>query len=414
MKRTIAIILCVAFFASFAFAAGDYGTPGEFLNWGAGARALGLGRAFTGLADDPSAIYYNPAGLALQNPLQITLQHAALFYDTMYDFAAITYPVSGIGTFAGSLVSLRTTGFDPRNNIWESPGTGNFSVTNQAYIISYAKDITPWFAAGANLKLINEQVYNESGLGYGLDIGALLTPANYFSFGLSIINLVPASVKLDQTAESFPVTIRAGIAFKLLNDRIIPVFDIVQELSKKDFKFSMGLEAYPIQDLALRAGIDESEYTFGIGYFLKPVRVDYSLSTSTQDLGLTNRISVTLAFGGFDINLKADPKMFSMVGIKKNTTISIYAVTKNPISEWELDAINEDGDVVRTYNGDDNPPTSIIWDGKDDRGLPVGDGEYKFVMKIKDTTGKSIESGKETVKISSTIPMQPGSIKLEE
>ncbi len=412
MKRVSLILLALLTAVSFAFAKGDYGTPGEFLNWGAGARSLGMGRAFTGLADDPSAVYYNPAGLALQNPLQVTLQHVVLFYDTMYDFAAVTYPVSGIGTFAGSFVSLRTTGFDPRNGLWESPGTGNFAVTNQAYIISYARDITSWLSAGANLKLISESVYDKNAMGYGLDVGFLFVPSDFFSFGLSVINAVPASVKLNQTSESFPIIIRGGIAFKFLGDRIIPVIDFEQELSKKELKFRMGLEAFPIQDLALRAGIDESEYTFGIGYFLKPVKVDYSIAM--QELGLAHRVSVTLLYGGFDINLKAEPSMFSPVGMKKNTTISIYAVTKYTINEWELNIFNEDGDVVRTYSGDDNPPASIIWDGKDDRGLPSGDGEYKLVMKVIDKNKKVIESGKETVKISSSIPMSPGSIKLEE
>jgi len=412
MKRTAMIILLSLALSMCAAAKNDYGTPGEFLDWGAGARSLGMGKAFVGLADDPAAVYYNPAGLAQQNPLQITLQHAALFYDTMYDFAAVTYPLSGIGTFAGSLVSLRDTGYDPRDDYWQSPGSGNFSVTNQAYLLSYARDLTSWLAAGMNLKLIREEVYDKSAMGYGADLGFLLTPSNFFNFGLSIVNIIPPSVKLNETAESFPITLKTGVAFKLFGDRIIPVMDFIKEFSDKDFKLRFGLEAYPIQDLALRCGMDETEYTLGIGYFYKPVRVDYALAV--QDAGLSHRFSLTLAFGGFDVNLKAEPNIFSPVGLKKNTTISIYAVTKSPITEWELNIANSDGDIVRTYSGDDNPPASIIWDGKDDRGLPAGDGDYKIKMKVKDTTGRFTESGAESVKVSSSMPMQPGSIKLEE
>ena len=76
------------------YAKEDYGTPGEFLNWGAGARSLALGKAFTGLADDASAIYYNPGGLAFQNPLQITLQHVFLFYDTTVSYTHLTLPTN--------------------------------------------------------------------------------------------------------------------------------------------------------------------------------------------------------------------------------------------------------------------------------------------------------------------------------
>ncbi|MCH9007654.1 hypothetical protein IIA29_06555, partial [candidate division KSB1 bacterium] len=45
-------------------AQGDAGQAGEFLRWGIGAKALGIGRAFTSIADDASALYWNPAGMA--------------------------------------------------------------------------------------------------------------------------------------------------------------------------------------------------------------------------------------------------------------------------------------------------------------------------------------------------------------
>jgi hypothetical protein len=233
------------------------------------------------------------------------------------------------------------------------------------------------------------------------------------------MNLLPPSLKLGSTAETYPMTVKFGIAAKLLGERIIPVLDVEKEMDNKSLKFRMGLEIYPLDELALRAGMDETELTFGAGYkFLKNYKVDYSLSV--QELGqaegifgLTHRISFTYMFGGFDVNVSADPKIFSPVGTKKNTTLTIYASTKYPITEWELNVVNEDNDVVRSYSGDDQPPASIIWDGKDDRGLPVSDGEYKCIMKVTDKNGKKIESGAASVKISSALPMQGGSIELE-
>jgi len=410
MKKFLLIIFVIILFNNL-FAKGDYGTPGEFLVWGAGARSLGMGKAFTGLSDDATAIYYNPAGLAYQNPLQISLNHVMLFYDTMFDFAAITYPVSGIGTFGVAYTRLGSTGFEGRDIQWKP--LGSFDLANQAVTLSYAKDIVSWLGIGINLKLISENIFDKNAIGYGADIGLMWVPSEYFSFGLSVINALPPSIKLNETAENFPIVIKSGFALKLFGERIIPVMDIEKELSKKDLKFKFGIEGYPLQNLALRAGMDETEITFGIGYtFMKYYKFDYSLSS--QELGLSHRASFTLAFGGFDVNVTAEPKIFSPVGIKKTITISIYAVTKYPIKEWELNIINEDGDAIRTFSGDDKPPTSLIWDGKDDRGLPVGDGEYKIVMKVKDKNGKEIVSGAETVKISSTLPMQPGTIQLEE
>lgn len=410
MRKILFIIFAIILFNNL-FSKGDYGTPGEFLTWGAGARSLGMGKAFTGLSDDATAIYYNPAGLAYQNPLQISLNHVMLFYDTMFDFVAITYPVSGVGTFGVAYTRLGSTGFEGRDVQWKP--LGNFDLANQAVTLSYAKDIISWLGIGINLKLISENIFEKNAIGYGADVGLMWVPSEYFSFGLSIINALPPSIKLNQTAENFPIVIKSGFALKLFGERIIPVIDMEKELSKKELKFRFGLEGYPLQNLALRVGMDETEITFGIGYtFMKYYKFDYSLSS--QELGFSHRASFTLAFGGFDVNVTAEPKIFSPVGIKKTVTISIYAVTKYPIKEWELNIINEEGDAIRTYSGDDKPPVSLIWDGKDDRGLPVGDGEYKILMKVIDKNGKEIVSGAETVKISSTLPMQPGTIQLEE
>lgn len=411
MKKTGIIIMFAIILASFIYAKGDYGTPGEFLTWGAGARSLGMGKAFTGLADDATAIYYNPAGLSFQNPIQLSLNHVMLFYDTMFDFVAGAFPISGIGTFGVAYTRLGSTGFEARDERWTS--LGKFDIVNQAVAISYAKDITSWLGIGLNIKLIFENNFDKNAVGYGADAGIIWIPSEYFSFGLSVINALPPSIKLSETAESFPIIIKSGFALKLFGERAIPVIDIEKEMSKKDLKFRAGLEVYPLQSLALRAGIDETELTFGIGYtFMKYYKVDYSLSS--QELGFTHRASLMFAFGGFDVNLSVEPKIFSPVGIKKSVTISIYAVTKYPIKEWELNILNEDGDAVRTFSGDDKPPTSITWNGKDDRGLPVGDGEYRCIMKVKDKNGKEIVSGTEIVKVSSSLPNQPGTIQLEE
>src|SRR4051812_13270209 len=46
------------------FAAQDGGRAGAFLDFAASARSMGMGHAHVGVADDASAAYWNPAGLA--------------------------------------------------------------------------------------------------------------------------------------------------------------------------------------------------------------------------------------------------------------------------------------------------------------------------------------------------------------
>ncbi|MFP4466127.1 MAG: PorV/PorQ family protein [Candidatus Goldiibacteriota bacterium] len=412
MKRIMIAVLILIMIIPAVWAAEDYGTPGEFLTWGAGARSLGMGKAFTGLADDPSAVIYNPGGLAQQNPFQISLMSVMLFEGTFYDFAALTLPFSGIGTFALGYVRLDSGGFDLRDDFWNAvPEADN--LYSQGIYFSYSRDILDSLAAGASLKIVNQQIFDMGGTGFGADLGIIYTPMEYFSAGLAVLNIMPPSVLIDEATETYPVVIRLGLAGRLAGERIMPTLDIEKEMSGKDVKIRMGVEVIPMENLALRAGFDETEITFGAGYkIMRNYIVDYSMSV--QELGITHRASFTFATGGFDVNLTAEPKLFSPVGVRKTTTISIYASTKYPVIEWEMSIINENDDVVRFYSGYDRPPEQIIWDGKDDRGLPVSDGEYKCVMKVIDKNRRTIQSAPETVRISSSLPMNRGTIHLEE
>ncbi len=62
MILTAALVLHLT--GDIGHAQGNAGQAGEFLRWGTGAKAMGLGRAFTSISDDASALYWNPAGMS--------------------------------------------------------------------------------------------------------------------------------------------------------------------------------------------------------------------------------------------------------------------------------------------------------------------------------------------------------------
>jgi flagellar hook assembly protein FlgD len=118
--------------------------------------------------------------------------------------------------------------------------------------------------------------------------------------------------------------------------------------------------------------------------------------------------------GGFEMTLKAAPKIFSPVGIKKVTTFAIRAVSKYPVREWEMNIKDQNGDIVRSYSGEDNPPNQIVWNGKDDRGLPAPDGNFSAQLVVTDSNGKVIKSNFESVRIQSAVPLGgEGGLELE-
>ena len=80
---------------------------GEFLAIGVGGRALGMGGAFTALANDVTAGYYNPAGLIHLNYPQISIMHDARFGNLVnYDYAAGAIPYGKDMTFGLSIRRL--------------------------------------------------------------------------------------------------------------------------------------------------------------------------------------------------------------------------------------------------------------------------------------------------------------------
>ncbi len=85
----IAILLILILFQN-PTASQDKGTTGAtFLKLGAGARAIGMGSAFTGLSDDASAIYWNPAGLGFTKRWELSFNYQKHFAD--FDYQAFFF-----------------------------------------------------------------------------------------------------------------------------------------------------------------------------------------------------------------------------------------------------------------------------------------------------------------------------------
>ncbi len=85
---------------------GQGGTESNLSILGYGARAMGMGKAFTALADDPTAVYWNPAGLEFINQQSLTLFHTTLWEGTNYDFLGYAHPTLNFGTFGFGIARI--------------------------------------------------------------------------------------------------------------------------------------------------------------------------------------------------------------------------------------------------------------------------------------------------------------------
>lgn len=150
-----------------------YGTTsGEFLLLGASARGAALGSAFQAMANDVSALYYNPAGVALLKDPGALVSTYSYVASTRYSWVGLAFPFSG-GTRAVGL-HLGTFGFNdqPEYTVELPDGTGSTYSVSESYIgVTYGENFSDRFSAGITAKGVFDQLGEVSGSAFAVDFG---------------------------------------------------------------------------------------------------------------------------------------------------------------------------------------------------------------------------------------------------
>ena len=288
----------LSLFTSFTVFAstGKGGQPGAFLSWGAGARALGMGKAYVSVVEDATSTLWNPGGLALVDQKEITALHAILWADTNYDYLSYVNPTLDYGTFGLSILFLNSGGFegrDPDNKI-----TGTFSDTQFAVGASYGASLISTFALslGGNIKYYSHSISGHTNGNIILDFGVLTKPFTNFKAGLSIHNLINLKTG-EETQDVLPILARIGVSYQLLNDQLLFSGDFDSQLNwylGSEYKLFNPSLGKPFQ-IAIRMGINYEEFTVGFGASYKEYGLDYAFST--HELGGSHRFSASAKFG---------------------------------------------------------------------------------------------------------------------
>jgi opacity protein-like surface antigen len=165
-------------------------TAAQFLKIGAGARAIGMGSAYSAVSNDIYSAFYNPAGISnISGTGQATFNHAEWLAGISYDYAAASINVTDLGSFFVNMTSLSTP--EDLVRTFEFPeGDGRvWDASSIAIGLGFAKKLTDVFAIGFNLKYIREGIWNTSASGFAIDIGTYyVTPFNGLVIGASILN----------------------------------------------------------------------------------------------------------------------------------------------------------------------------------------------------------------------------------
>jgi hypothetical protein len=272
----------------------------DFLTLDSGARAEGMGGAFTGVADDVNALTWNPAGLALLNHPEAGYLHMIYISDIAYNFGGVALPLrSGENTWGLGLgvINLGTPSFDSTNGIAPSVSAGD-----NAFMASVAYRIQNIISFGVTGKYVMQNLAGYNANAFGADVGVLVTPGERFSFGAGVFNF-GQQVKFISEADPLPTTGRIGVAYQILDlppHSLLLSLDNGYDFSANLYEGAVGAEYWYNKTLALRVGYTGDSYqqriTAGLGLNLNLAELDYAYAPMGT-LGDTQRLSLLIRFG---------------------------------------------------------------------------------------------------------------------
>lgn len=288
-------------------------TAAGFLRLGVGPRAIAMGETFTGLADDVSALAYNPAGLARLRRQELALMHSEVFDDVRQEWFGYAYPSQTWGTLAVSLNVLHirvVPVYDINDTL-----VGETSSQDLAYSLAYARSFGR-LAVGVSGKYIRSRLTDFTAAAVAGDAGLLWdTPLRGLKAGVSVQNIGTTMYYRDLYSE-LPVAGRAGLSYRLVafnegrgrEQEVTAAADMVVYRDRDAFP-SFGLEYVRHNVLALRLGWKGGYgsghgLTMGAGFIINRSRkarlpeasFDYAF-IDFGDLNHSHRASITLKFG---------------------------------------------------------------------------------------------------------------------
>ena len=282
-----------------------YTTAVPFLQIEPDSRAAGMGNSGVALADNASAIFWNPAGLAGQRGAEVSLTHAqwlpAITSDLFYEYLVGKYHFEGIGTFGGHItfLNLGEQEYRDENNVL----LGQFRSYELAAGASYGRMITERLALGTGLRLIysnlssGQQVGNtetKAGVSVGVDVAALYT---FKPFELGTV----------------PVTTKLG--FNLAN--MGPAIGYTVGDEGRDDPIPTNLRFGG----ALSAQLDEfNKLNFAVDFNKTLVDFDSTGAKSFAEAIFSSWKSIRVASGTDPVDLD-DPTTYEEVGILRQITV---------------------------------------------------------------------------------------------
>ncbi len=374
------LIVSVLLVSAAVLNAAEYGgvTASPYLNLGIGARACGMGEAYTAVVRDVDSVFWNPGALVKVTDPQFSFMHNAAFGGTSYEYLGVGFPAEQLGLDIWGSIGIMAllVRVDDVMQTRELPdGSWSQEYADKAYTygaggtvigVSYSWQAAKMFSPGVTIKLINQKIAEEEGWIPAIDIGILAhTMMEGFDVGLVFQNI--SFMQMNQVKGApdapLPLNLKFGLSYSL--KRLFTPENAAKDFftfgmdgglpivpANMPFKLHLGFEyGYNIENniLKLRTGyrfngnklISDlgalAGLSAGFGYSRNFDGVDAALDYAWipyGDLGMTHRIGLTVKVG------EPTPTP-TPVAIKPPKVVKLTAQVKKIAVTWSTESLKE-------------------------------------------------------------------------
>jgi len=214
-------------FAGRAWALNSYAgtSAAPFLKLGAGSRAGGMAEAYSAVADDAYALYYNPGALTTLTRPELAGAHTQHFQGMSYEFAGFAYPLKAQATkdyskhvLGVAIYNLSVADIERRTGDTLA-ADGTFGAGDYAYNLSYGYRVNKTLGAGVTGKIIHQTIDSYGSMAYAMDAGFLFTPKPEAKRPLSlalVIKNVGTRPSFAGVSDPLPTGVTLGAGMKVL------------------------------------------------------------------------------------------------------------------------------------------------------------------------------------------------------
>jgi hypothetical protein len=263
-----------------------------------------MGSAFTGMADDESSLYYNPAGITVYDEQRLIVGYHNYFSDIQTGFIGFIKNSGKKGNLGFYISYLNYGDFTETDQIGNI--LGDFGGSDLLVGITYAYRYNYKYSFGISGKLIYEKIQEFSASGVAFDIGAkYISDRQRLGAGILIQNIGFQTSSLGSEKNKLPLVVRSGVSYKpkglllsLTSDLVFPIDNNIylafggEYYKFKPFYIRLGWNSFGPNYQTLESSVGWEGMSMGFGLDINKMQFSYAF-TPADNLGDSHRITLT-------------------------------------------------------------------------------------------------------------------------